>query len=142
MLFGCIREPCVAPDVVITTDEASAYTELSARQEHNVVVHAQEFSSPEGGNQNQAEPAFTRLRRLLHGQIYKMHHKHADVYAHEIAHREDTRRCANGANAYGIFRSCLVSLASRDWIGYWQGSHRLHDSLVTLPLQPIHCATN
>jgi hypothetical protein len=51
-------------------------------------------------------------------------------YANEMAYREDTRRWSNGDIFRDIVGKCARALASRDWCGYWQGNHRLGESLA------------
>ena len=45
-------------------------------------------------------------------------------------YREDTRRWRNGDIFRGIVGKCARALVSRDWCGYWQGNHRLGESLA------------
>lgn len=120
----------VHPLAHIYTDEASAYTLLSAKYDHSVVSHSREFRADDGANENQAESYFARLRRLCMGQLHRLNRKYLDVYANEIAFREDWRREANGAFLYELLRRCLKVPPSSDWAKYWQGNKRTHDSVV------------
>jgi hypothetical protein len=45
-----------------------------------------------------------------------------------MAYREDTRRWSNGDIFRDILGKCARALVSRD--GYWQGNHRLEESLA------------
>lgn len=77
------------------------------------------------------ESYIARFRRLLMGQIHKLHRKHLDVYANEIAFREDRRRKCNGGFVREALTKCLGAGPSRDFSKYWQGNHRRHDSVVS-----------
>lgn len=114
----------------VITDEAGGFTELGLKYDHQVVSHSDEYCTEEGINQNQSESFIARFRRLLFGQIHKLKRKYLDVYAHEIAFREDTRREPNGTIVERILRACLRTPQSRDWSKYWQGNKRGHDSVV------------
>ena len=114
----------------IFTDEASGYTTLGTHWDHHVVVHDEEFSTDNGVNENQAESYIARFRRLVMGQIHKLKRKYLDVYANEVAFREDRRRVSNGSFVRQVMSQCLRSGPSRDWSKYWQGNMRLHDSVM------------
>lgn len=64
-------------------------------------------------------------------QIHKLKRKYLDVYAYEIAFREDTGRQDNGSIFARVLEACLRARPSRDWSAYWQGNKRLHDSVVS-----------
>ena len=114
----------------IFTDEHPAYTLLGRVYEHSVVSHSQEYRADDGANENQAESYFSRLRRFCMGQLHHLKRKHLDVYANEVAFREDWRRRPNGAMLYEVARRCLSAPPSSDWAKYWQGNKRTHDSVV------------
>lgn len=117
----------------IFTDEASGYASLGALYPHEVVCHEAEYQSDTGANQNQAESFFSRLRRMLMGQIHQYVRKHLDVYANEIAFREDWRRKSNRTFVMDALQKCLQCPRSRDWAKYWQGNNRKHDSVMDIP---------
>ena len=104
----------VEQDAIVVTDQGEGFTELGADFDHQVVNHSEEYSTPEGINENQAESYIARFRRLHFGQIHKLSPKYLDVYAHEIAFREDTRRTSNGDIVERILRTCLRRGPSRD----------------------------
>lgn len=114
----------------IVTDEASAYTLLSARYNHSVVNHSAEYRADDGANENQAESYFGRFRRMCMGQIHRLNRKYLDVYANEVAFREDWRRIGNGEFLRELLSRCLRTPPSSDWTKYWQGNKRTHDSVV------------
>jgi transposase-like protein len=120
----------VHPGAIIFTDEASGYSTLSAGWEHHVVNHSQEYRADDGANENQAESYISRFRRMMMGQIHRLKRIYLDVYANEVACREDRRRTSNGSFVTDIVIKCLATGQSRDWTGYWQGNHRTFDSVI------------
>jgi transposase-like protein len=121
----------VEPGATIFADEHPAYAVLASRHPVRQVNHAEEYSADDGTNQNQAESFFTRLRRLMIGQIHKNAPKYLPYYAHEIAWREDTRRRSSKDLFTGLMTSCLAT-PSRNWAKYWQGNHLAGDGLFTV----------
>jgi len=121
----------IARSATIFTDEATGYALLSAGWNHRVVNHSANYRAKCGANQNQAESYIARFRRLMRGQIHKLHPKYLDVYASEIAYREDNRREANGTFVNNLLRMCGNTGPSRDWSKYWQGNKRETDSLIS-----------
>lgn len=121
----------VHPDAKIFSDEATGYSTLSAGWDHRVVNHSEEYSSDDGTNENQAESFISRFRRMMWGQIHKLERKYLDVYANEVACREDRRRTSNGSFVIALITKCMDIGPSRDWTGYWQGNKRTRDSLMT-----------
>lgn len=115
----------------VVSDEANGYTTLSTHWDHRAVVHAEEYSSDEGVNENQAESYIARFRRLVMGQIHHLKRKYLDVYANEVAFREDWRRSSNGQLVKQVISRCLRARPSRDWNKYWQGNKRQHDSVMS-----------
>jgi len=126
-------ERYVAPGSRIITDGHSAYSALAAHPDyyHEVVIHDDEYQTDEGVNQNQAESFFSRMRRLVDGQIHQLAQKHIDLYAHEIVFREDMRRASNGAQFRIIGRCVMRSPPSRDFSKYWQGNKKFKGAIVT-----------
>ena len=127
-------EALVEPGSVIVTDEAPGYTVVGLKHEHRVVCHAEEYQSKEGINQNQAESFFSRIRRMFIGQLHHTDPRYLDVYAQEIAYREDLRRVDNGGMVADLLKKCLRRGPSRDFCSYWQGNHRRHGSLAMAPV--------
>jgi hypothetical protein len=115
---------------VICADESDAYDLLHAKYEVRRVNHSQEYRADDGTTNNLAESYFSRFRRFHIGQIHKAAPKYLDNYANEMAYREDTRRWSNGDIFRDILGKCARALVSRDWCGYWQGNHRLGESLA------------
>jgi transposase-like protein len=113
----------------IYTDQAQGYVSLESHWEHLVVNHDKEYRAKDGANENQSESYIARFRRMLMGQIHRLKRKYLDVYANEVAFREDHRRVSNGTFVKALLKRCLRRGPSRDWSKYWQGNHRLHDSV-------------
>lgn len=107
----------------VMTDECPAYSRLIARYKHYTVNHTQEFSTPKGISNNQAESFFARMRRLEVGQIHRLAPKYMLEYTMEIAWREDTREMSPSAMVKNLAAKTLKSL-STGWRRYWQGEHR------------------
>lgn len=119
----------VAPGAVIYSDEAHAYNVLDKGWEHYAVNHSEQYSAPDGVNENQAESFFSRFRRMVWGQIHHHSRRYLEVYAHEMAEREDRRRAPNGSFLQDLLKGCLQLEPSRYLCKYWQGNHRTHDSV-------------
>lgn len=108
----------------IHTDAGDAFSNFPRHWNHQTVVHANEYCTADGVNNNQAESYFARLRRLVRGQIHRMTPKYMLDYANEIAWREDVRRLGTRTQLGHLLHGCLEQGRSRWWRGYWQGAHR------------------
>jgi hypothetical protein len=128
--LGKLAPAYIAPGTVICADGSDAYDLLPAKYELRRVNHSQEYRADDGTTNNLAESYFSRFRRCQIGQIHKLAPKYLDNYANEMAYREDTRRWSNGHIFLDIVGKCARALVSRDWCGYWQGNHRLGESLA------------
>ena len=128
--IGKLAPVHIAKGAVICADESDAYDLLPARYEVRRVNHGKAYRADDGTTNNLAESYFSRFRRCQIGQIHKLAPKYLDNYANEMAYREDTRRWSNGRIFRDIVGKCARALVSRDWCGYWQGNHRLGDSLA------------
>lgn len=114
----------------IHTDEATAYDDLHAFYDMKRVNHQVEYSSVEKANNNQCESYNARFRRMQIGQCHKIGVKYLDVYANEIAYREDTRRWSNQDIFDDIVARCANSPISPDFSGYWQLNKREEERLA------------
>lgn len=76
----------------IMIDEHPAYGMFMAKYEHETVNHSIEFSTDEGMSNNQAESFFSRMRRMVAGQVHRITPKYMLDYVTEVAWREDVRR--------------------------------------------------
>lgn len=119
----------VEAGTTIFSDEHSCYTSLAARHPVKQVNHAEEYSSDDGVNENQAESFFARMWRMVIGQIHKCAGKYLIFYANEIAWREDNRRESSLWQFNDLMKKCLHSKQSRYWAKYWQGNHLEGDTL-------------
>ncbi len=128
--LGKLAPAYIAKGSVICADEADAYDRLPAKYAVRRVNHGKEYRADDGTTNNLAESYFSRFRRFHIGQIHKAAPTYLDNYANEMAYREDTRRWSNGDIFRDILGKCARALVSRDWCGYWQGNHRLGESLV------------
>ncbi len=107
----------------VMTDEHPAYGQFMARYEHATVNHSFEFSTDKGINNNQAESFFSRMRRMVWGQIHRLTPKYMLDYTTEIAWREDWRRRSTSMQVDELLGMALKK-KSTWWRGYWQGHHR------------------
>ena len=112
----------------VHTDEHPAYAEFQARYVHEAVNHSTHFSTDEGVSNNQAESFFSRMRRMVIGQVHRVTPRYMVDYAREIAWREDFRRDSPSILANKLAKACL-SRAGRDWRRYWQGDKRPGENL-------------
>ncbi len=117
-------EDNVRGNSTIVSDEHPAYGDLEISFERVVVNHSICYVGPLGENTNQAESFFARFRRMFHGQIHKASRKYLDLYANEVAYREDTRRWNNRHIAYDMLGRMLTLEAESPFRGYWSRSKR------------------
>lgn len=109
----------VAPGSTVYSDENAAYSWLESQgYEHDVVNHQNEFSTPDGVNENQAEAYYSRLRRYVLGVGYRIEPKYMRDYAVEMAWREDHRRDTEGQKNDAITKA-LSKLHTSKWRGYF-----------------------
>lgn len=109
----------------IRTDELSAYGNVKLMgYTHETVNHSEEFSSPEGFNQNQAESYISRMRRAVIGVYHQITPKYMVDYASEIAWREDIRRTNTLDQLSGLVKSVFRAGVSFDWCNYSVGNKR------------------
>lgn len=112
----------VAPGSTIMTDENPAYGWLeSAGFVHETVNHQEEYSTPEGINENQAESFFSRLRRYVLGVSLRIVPKYMLDFGIEMAWREDWRRKTEGQKSHAITAGLLTQHHSK-WRGYFQSN--------------------
>jgi hypothetical protein len=116
----------------IMTDEHPAYSTLMARYEHDTVNHSTEFSTDAGVNNNQAESYFSRMRRMLIGQLHRVTPLYMNEYAIEVAWREDMRRASPSLQVKTLLGLTQRS-KSRWFCGYWQRKHRGHEIIFVPP---------
>lgn len=110
----------------VMTDESNAYSEYMARYKHETVNHSNMFSTDDGVNNNQAESYFSRMRRMVIGQVHRVTPKYMLDYVSEVAWREDIRRTPTSVQVKGLLGMALKK-RSRWWCGYWQRHHRAQE---------------
>lgn len=113
----------------IHSDEANAYDDLHAFYDMKRVNHQIEYSSKEKASNNQCESFNSSFRRMQIGQVHKINNKYLDIYANEIAYREDTRRWTNGDIFDDIVARCANCPVSPYFAGYWQLNKRFEEKL-------------
>lgn len=124
----------VAPGSTISSDEWSAYGNLKAMgYTHKVVNHQEEFSTPDGVNENQAESYFSRLRRAVIGTYNRVTPHYMLDYATEMAWREDLRRTDLLGQLVNFAKRVFAAGISTDWLNYNRGHHRTKEHLFVAP---------
>ena len=103
----------------VHADEASHWDKLAAYFPIKRINH-QEAYSKDGACTNQAESFFSRLRRAEVGTHHHIAGKYLNLYASEMAWREDCRREANGYQFAMVMGAVAAAPQSRNWCGYWQ----------------------
>lgn len=117
-------EDNVQGNATIVSDEHPAYGDLEISYERIVVNHSVCYVDQSGANTNQAESFFARFRRMFHGQIHKSGQKYLELYANEVAYREDTRRWNNRRIALDMLERMLTLETESPFRGYWSRSKR------------------
>lgn len=108
----------------IFCDENPAYKQLNFH--YNVwLVNHQEAYCKCGVNNNLAESFNARERDLTRGVHHHRSNKYALLYATQAAYHSDNRRKSNGQLFKDVLQRCLWVLPLREWVGPWQGNHRL-----------------
>lgn len=110
----------------IITDDHSGYTDLKAYFKHTRVNHSSYFMGPTGENTNLVESFFSRFRRCLWGQVHQISAEKLDLYAAEMAYREDTNRKNNRDISYDMLGRMLTLIDDKkpSFRGYW-GDYRI-----------------
>jgi transposase-like protein len=123
-LMEIVEQQLVAGSEVIT-DQHGSYTDLMGYFDHTQVNHDIEFVGPSGENINQAESYFSRLRRFIRGQVHHLGVEYLDLYANEIAYREDVRRWDNRRTSFDMITKLLSLRKERPrFRGYWDRTSR------------------
>lgn len=114
----------------ISTDECPSFGNLKLMNyTHLVVNHSVEFSTDEGVNENQAESFFSRMRRAEFGIYHRITPKYMDLYAGEMAWREDMRRKNTGEQLFDLGSRLMGSGLSKEWRNYCRGPSRKDENL-------------
>lgn len=107
------------PETLVVTDQAPAYAGVGDVRLHETVNHEVGFRV-HGFSTNWAEGEFSRIRRAHYGIHHRFSATYLDMYAGEMAWREDRRRLGNLEQATEILTLCLKHPESRELKGYWQ----------------------
>jgi transposase-like protein len=107
----------------VHADEARAWDTLHAHYDMRRINHSVAYSK-DGACTNQAESFFSRLRRAEIGTHHRISGQYLDLYASEMAWREDSRRLPNGTQYSAIAAAALAHPHSLDFRRYWQRSAR------------------
>jgi transposase-like protein len=108
---------------IIHADEARGWDSLHAHYDMRRINHSVAFSK-DGACTNQAESFFSRLRRAEIGTHHRISGLYLDLYASEMAWREDRRQVPNGTQYAAIAAAALAHPHSLDFRRYWQRSAR------------------
>ncbi len=104
-----IRER-IPVDSTVHADEARGWDSLHAHYDMRRINHSVAFSK-DGACTNQAESYFARLRRSEIGTHHRISGLYLDLYASEMAWREDHRRMSNGTQ-YSVIAAALKHLTA------------------------------
>lgn len=133
-----IANKYIAPGAHIMTDENAAYNRLGdqidlqtrkPKWQHDTVIHAIEFSSDEGINENQCESYNSRMRRWVKGVGHNATPKYLADRAAEFAWRDDQRRWSLKRRMDFLLEAIFNHDESLWWRCYWQGNHRQDEIL-------------
>jgi hypothetical protein len=86
---------------------------------HQTVKHKAGYKI-KGVHTNGVEGFFSRVKRAENGVYYGIVGPYIDLYAQEIAWREDYRRTSNGELWRMLLSAVTRAPISRRWAGYWQ----------------------
>ena len=115
---AAVREVTL-PGTTVVTDQAPAYASVGEVRMHETVNHEVGYEV-HGFSTNWAEGEFSRIRRAHYGIHHSFSTTYLDMYAGEMAWREDRRRLGNLQQATEILTLCLKHPQSRELKGYWQ----------------------
>jgi transposase-like protein len=133
-IMNVVEQQLVAGSEVIT-DQHSAYSDLMAYFTHTQVNHEIQFVGPSGESTNQAESYFSRFRRFVRGQVHHLRPGYLDLYANEIAYREDVRRWDNRRTSFDMITKLLTLEKGKPrFRGYWDRTSRNGDAQSSLAL--------
>ena len=130
---GLMAKKHIAPNSVVFTDEAGAYTQLARENEHYSVSHAREYSTLEGVNDNHAEAFFSRMRRAEYGIYNGSRTLYLHFYACEAAWRHTHRRLRKSEMVKRLVGVALSLGPSPRLRGYYERRGRRSEVLIDSP---------
>jgi transposase-like protein len=110
----------LARGTIIAADQASAYQILQVRHELRVNNHSEVYSASREKTTNHVESLFSRVRRSEAGVHHHISGNYLDLYAADLAFREDMRRLGMKALTGTLGVLALVHPHSRLVRGYWK----------------------
>jgi hypothetical protein len=123
----------VQPGSTIRSDENNAYDWLSlpdSGYHHERVNHSIELSTLDGINENQAESAFSRIRRAEYGTTHRVTPLYFSDYAWEYIWRENVRKLSAKTKLIALIQLIGSAGLSRSWRCYYQGNRRRKEVLL------------
>ena len=110
----------VARGTIIAADQASAYRILQVRHELRVNNHSEVYSASREDTTNHVESMFSRIRRSEAGIHHHISGSYLDLYAADLAFREDMRRMSMKILT-GMFGVLALRHPHSNLVrGYWQ----------------------
>ena len=113
----------VSKGSTIMADGSTAWTSLRKNFDMRRINHKRAYSL-NGACTNQAESFFSRLRRAEIGHHHHIASRYLDLYAAEMAWREDHRRMPTGSQVSVLIGLALAAKPSKRFGGYWQRHKR------------------
>lgn len=123
----------VKPGSTLFSDENAAYDWLSlpgSGYGHRRVNHSIELCTIDGVNENQAESAFSRMRRAEYGTTHRVTPHYFADYAWEYIWRENVRKLSARQKVVELIRLVGQAGLSRWWRHYYQGNRRQKEILL------------
>ncbi|WP_246725566.1 IS1595 family transposase [Beijerinckia sp. L45] len=106
-------------NAVVYADEAAGWDRLRETFHLKQINHKECYSDGDACT-NQAESFFSRVRRAEKGIYHHISGDYADLYAAEIAWRENNRRVSDAERYLKVLALTLRHPVSRRFGGYWQ----------------------
>ena len=113
----------VSKGSTIMADGSTAWNILRKDFDMRRINHKRAYSL-NGACTNQAESFFSRLRRAEIGHHHHIASRYLDLYAAEMAWREDHRRMPTGSQVSALIGLALAAEPSKRFGGYWQRHKR------------------
>lgn len=125
-----MAERHIVPGVEVHVDENKAFESLDAYYSVKRVNHQECYSGENGENNNQCESFNSRFKRMKYGILHRFGLKYLDLYANEIAYREDTRRWSNLNIFRDISEKSIQSPVNNEFVNYCRGNGRIKERLI------------
>lgn len=95
----------VKPDIILFTDENSAYNQIGRVYERYYVDHGKRQYGNGDITTNRIEGAWTILKRMYHGTYINLSKKHLQKYVDEFVYRFNLRDISN-SDRFNCFLCC------------------------------------